>query len=169
MAEPPGCQAFANSIVELQGLSATPECLRDELPVLGGALRCAGSTRRWFLPSRTGWRAISAPSSKIRTSCVWFWTSSDALAGRIRHAVIIAGDRDHALVADPAFDGQHRAVRDRRQRLQARLFLGKGLITTRRVVAWTRGLAMPVRHPSNWAFRSSRFRKVRARKKSCRM
>jgi len=45
----------------------------------GGALRCDGSTRRWFFPSKTGWLATSVPSSNIRTSCVWFWTSSTRL------------------------------------------------------------------------------------------
>ena len=42
----------------------------------GGALRWEGSTRRWFLPSSTGCAAISAPSSKMRTSLGWFRPSS---------------------------------------------------------------------------------------------
>jgi hypothetical protein len=40
--------------------------------------------------------------------------------------------------------------------------------TTRRVVAWTRALAISIRHASNCRFRSSRSRKLRPRKKSWR-
>ena len=42
----------------------------------GAILRWAGSRRRWFLPSRIGWAAISAPSSKMRTSLGWLCTST---------------------------------------------------------------------------------------------
>ncbi len=52
----------------------------------------------------------------------------DALSGRVRDAVVIAVDRDHTLVTDPSLDGQHGAIRDRRQHRQARLFFGKGLV-----------------------------------------
>ncbi|MEO0831469.1 MAG: hypothetical protein AAFY03_13555, partial [Pseudomonadota bacterium] len=40
----------------------------------------------------------------------------------IRHAVIIARDRDHAFMTDTPFDGEDRIIRDCRKRLQAALF-----------------------------------------------
>ena len=52
----------------------------------------------------------------------------DALAGRIRNAVVVSVDRDHALVADPPLHGQHRIVGDCRQSRQAWSFLGKGFV-----------------------------------------
>ena len=52
----------------------------------------------------------------------------DALPGRVGDAVEIAVDRDHTLVAHASLYGQDSAVGDRRQRRQARPFLGEGLV-----------------------------------------
>jgi hypothetical protein len=41
----------------------------------------------------------------------------DAFAGRVRHAVKIAADADHALVRDPPFELEHGAERHQRQGL----------------------------------------------------
>jgi len=51
-----------------------------------------------------------------------------AFARRVRHAVVIARNRDHALVADTALHCQNSIIRDCRKRLKAGLFFGKRLI-----------------------------------------
>ena len=84
---------------------------------------------------------MSTPSSKIRTSWVWFCTSSTRLrvvsiarqahakhAAERGHAVVIARNRDHALVADTALHCQNSIVWDCRKRIQAGLLFDKGLI-----------------------------------------
>ncbi|MEM9438537.1 MAG: hypothetical protein AAGA15_16030 [Pseudomonadota bacterium] len=45
----------------------------------------------------------------------------------VRHAVVIAVDRDHAIMADPSFNGQNSFVREGRMRLEAGLLFGEGL------------------------------------------
>jgi hypothetical protein len=45
----------------------------------------------------------------------------------VRHAVVVAADRDHAIAAHAPLDGELGAVGERRQRLQCWPFLGKGL------------------------------------------
>lgn len=46
----------------------------------------------------------------------------------IGHRVEVAANRDHAFLADPALNCQHRAVGIGRQRLQGREFLGESLV-----------------------------------------
>ena len=52
----------------------------------------------------------------------------DALPGGVGNAVEIAADRDHALVADPPLDGEHRAVRDGGMGDEGGLLLGEVLL-----------------------------------------
>ena len=52
----------------------------------------------------------------------------NAPARRVRHAVEIAADADHALMRDPAFELEHRPIGSKRQVLQSGPFLGKGFI-----------------------------------------
>ena len=52
----------------------------------------------------------------------------DAFAGRVRHAVEIAADADHALVRDPPLKLEHGAERHQRQGLEHELLFGKGFV-----------------------------------------
>ena len=47
---------------------------------------------------------------------------------RVRHAVQIAADADHAFVRYPTFEPEHRLVRRKRERPQGASFLGEGLV-----------------------------------------
>ena len=87
----------------------------------------------------------------------------------VGNAVLVAAHRNHAFLADAAFDRQNRIVGMGRQGLQVWFFLGKMLIHDPARCGMNPGLAMVVRQSSNWAFRSSRLRKLRPRKKSCQM
>ena len=50
--------------------------------------------------------------------------------GGVGHGIEVSANRDHPLLAHPALDRQHGAVRDHRKRLQTGLLFGE-----RRVVA----------------------------------
>ena len=52
----------------------------------------------------------------------------DPAPGRIRNAVLIAADGDHAFVADPALDGQDRVIGPAWQSHEMRLLLHKMLV-----------------------------------------
>ena len=51
-----------------------------------------------------------------------------AAACRVRHAVEVAADADHAVARDAALEPQHRPERRQRQGTQMQLLLGKGLV-----------------------------------------
>src|SRR5271154_2155217 len=87
-----------------------------------------------------------------------------ASARGVRDAAKIATDADHAIVGGAPFEPQDRFVSRQRQLLQDGLLVGEGLLTTRCVVAWTRGFATMLSQCRNWPFRSSRFRKEPPRK-----
>ena len=93
----------------------------------------------------------------------------DPLPGRIGDAVKIAADAHHAFMRDPPFQLEDRAEGRQRQNLRCGFSSAKASLTTRWVVACTRGLATVSSQCRNWAFRSSRLRKERARKKSSRI
>ncbi len=52
----------------------------------------------------------------------------DPAPGGIRHAVLVAADRDHALLPDPAPDGRDCVARPGRQGREVRPFLGKARV-----------------------------------------
>ena len=101
------------------------------LPVPGGPRRCKTSARsmkvssasaRMRLRSSEGWKAKSKPASALRQL-----THFNETARAVGNAVIIAADRDEAVVADPPFQLQERIKRDCRQGLQVRFLGGKCL------------------------------------------
>ena len=89
-------------------------------------------------------------------------------AGAVGHGVEIAADRDHALAGDAALQASTALNGPAGKRLEDGRSSAKCSTTTRPVVACRRRLATWSSHWPNWAFRSSRLRKLRARKKSSR-
>ena len=108
------------------------------------------------------------PSSKMRISSASVM-HLDRRARRVGHAVEIAADAHHALVRDAPFELEDGAVGGGRQRLEVGFSSAKASLTTRWVVACTRGLATVSSQWRSWALRSSRLRNERPRKKSSRM
>ena len=87
----------------------------------------------------------------------------------VRHAVDVAADVDHALARDAAFEPEDRAERHQGQRPEMGPLFGEGLINDPAGRGMHRGLATVSSQWRSWAFRSSRFRNERARKKSSRI
>src|SRR6185369_9208883 len=65
----------------------------------------------------------------------------NSFPGRVRNAVKIATNAHHALMRDPAFQLEHRAERRQRQHFEMPFSSAKASLTTRWVVACTRGLS----------------------------
>ena len=109
-----------------------------------------------------------------------------AFAGAVGHAVEIAADGDHAVTGDAPLQPQYRLERPSRQRLETGALIGEmgrddmprggvhaggvGQGSGREAVGMpTEGLASSSSHRRSCWFRSSRWRKLQARKKSWRM
>ena len=88
---------------------------------------------------------------------------------RVRHAVEIAADADHAFVRGASLQSEHCLIRAEGRDFMAVLSSAKASLTTRWVVACTRGLATVSSQWRSWPFRSSRLRKTPPRKKSSRI
>ena len=93
----------------------------------------------------------------------------DPLPGRVGNAVKIAADAHHAFMRDPPFQLQQRAERRQRQRFEVRLLLGEGLVDDTLGGGVHARIGYGIEPMSQLAFRSSRLRNERARKKSSRM
>ena len=79
-------------------------CLSACACALAGApCRWAGSIRYCRRPSRTGWVATSRPSSRMRIDVRQLMHLDDA-PGAIGNAVVVAADRDEAVMADAPFE-----------------------------------------------------------------
>ena len=93
----------------------------------------------------------------------------DDSPGAIGHAVIVAADRDKAIVADAPFQFEHGVEAMFRQRLQLGLLGRESFGDDPLGGAMDANIGDAIKPSMSWALRSSRLRKLRPRKKSWRI